>query len=78
MDYKELVTYLVAPLVDKPDQIEVHEIEGEKSLILELRVATDDIGKVIGKNGRIAKAIRTLIRATGVRSGRNIQLEIIG
>ncbi len=51
MDNKELVTYLVAPLVDKPDQIEVHENEGEKSLILELRVATDDIGKVIGKNG---------------------------
>lgn len=77
MDYKELVEYLVKSLVDQPDGVEIHQIEGEKSTILELSVAKDDIGKVIGKHGRIARAIRTVLSATATRSGKRIVLEIL-
>ena len=59
MNYSELVGYMVKSLVDHPDQVEIREIEGEKSTILELKVIKEDIGKVIGKHGRIARAIRT-------------------
>ncbi|HPX29098.1 MAG TPA: KH domain-containing protein, partial [Sphaerochaeta sp.] len=55
---KDLVEYIVKSLVDLPDEVDVNVIEGEKSTILELRVASEDVGKVIGKQGRIAKAIR--------------------
>ncbi len=77
MDYKELVEYLVKSLVDQPDGVEIRQIEGEKSTILELSVAKDDIGKVIGKHGRIARAIRTVLSATATRSGKRIVLEIL-
>ena len=68
---KELVEFLVKSLVDNPDEVSVNMVEGEKSTILELRVASDDVGKVIGKQGRIAKAIRTLCykRREACRSG---------
>ncbi|MFP4376656.1 MAG: KH domain-containing protein [Spirochaetales bacterium] len=74
---KELVAYVARALVDEPDQVEVNIIEGEKSTILELKVAADDIGKVIGKHGRIAKAIRTILSASSTRSGKRVVLEIL-
>ncbi|MFP4382537.1 MAG: KH domain-containing protein [Spirochaetia bacterium] len=74
---KELVTYLAKSLVDEPDEVEVNMIEGEKSTILELRVAPGDIGKVIGKHGRIAKAIRTILSASSTKSGKRVVLEIL-
>ena len=77
MNYKELVEYMVKSLVDHPDQVELREIEGEKSTILELRVVKDDIGKVIGKHGRIARSIRTIINASATKSGKRIVLEIL-
>lgn len=77
MKYKELVEFIVKSLVDKPDEVEIHEIEGEKSTILELKVDKEDIGKVIGKHGRIARAIRTLLNASGTKTGKRIMLEIL-
>ncbi|HOT46076.1 MAG TPA: KH domain-containing protein [Spirochaetota bacterium] len=77
MNYKELVEYMVKSLVDHPDQVEIQEVEGEKSTILELRVTKEDIGKVIGKHGRIARAIRTIINASATKSGKRVVLEIL-
>lgn len=74
---KELVVYLAKALVDEPDQVEVNMIEGEKSTILELKVAPADIGKVIGKQGRIAKAVRTILSAAGTKTGKRVVLEIL-
>ena len=74
---KELVEFLVKSLVDEPDQVSVNVIEGEKSTILELRVAEGDIGKVIGKQGRIAKAIRTILSASASKGGKRAVLEIL-
>ncbi len=77
MNYKDLVEYMVRSLVDHPDDVEIREIEGEKSTILELKVTKDDIGKVIGKHGRIARAIRTIINASATKSGKRVVLEIL-
>ncbi len=74
---KDLVEYIAKSLVDDPAAVAVNVIEGEKSTILELRVAPEDIGKVIGKHGRIAKAIRTVLQASTVRSGKRTVLEIL-
>jgi hypothetical protein len=74
---KELVNYVARALVDEPDEVEVSLIEGEKSTILELKVAPSDIGKVIGKHGRIAKAIRTILSAAATKTGKRIVLEIL-
>ncbi len=74
---KELIEYIAKSLVDNPDQVSVQSIDGEKSVILELRVSPEDIGKVIGKQGRIAKSIRTLLSATSARSGKRVVLEIL-
>ncbi|KGE73947.1 KH domain-containing protein [Spirochaeta lutea] len=74
---RELIEYLAKSLVDNPDGVEVNVIEGEKSTILELKVAGDDVGKVIGKHGRIAKAIRTLLSASATKSGKRVVLEIL-
>lgn len=77
MKYKELVEYIVKELVDKPEEVEITEIEGEKSTILELKVDKEDIGKVIGKHGRIARAVRTLLNASATKSGKRVMLEIL-
>jgi predicted RNA-binding protein YlqC (UPF0109 family) len=77
MDYRELVEYMVKSLVDSPDKVEINEIEGEKSTILELKVTKEDIGKVIGKHGRIARAIRTIINASATKTGKRVVLEIL-
>lgn len=74
---RELVEYIAKSLVEDPNGVEVNLIEGEKSTILELRVAEGDVGKVIGKHGRIAKAIRTLLSASSSRTGKRVVLEIL-
>ena len=74
---KDLVEYIVKSLVDQPDEVVVNVIEGEKSTILELKVASDDVGKVIGKQGRIAKAIRTILSASATKCGKRAVLEIL-
>jgi predicted RNA-binding protein YlqC (UPF0109 family) len=74
---KDLVEYIAKSLVDDPSQVTVNIVEGEKSTILELRVAPADIGKVIGKHGRIAKAIRTVLQASTARNGKHTVLEIL-
>ena len=77
MEEKELIEYLAKKLVDDPDGVNVNMIEGEKSMILELKVSQDDIGKIIGKRGRIAHALRTILFASSMKSGRRVVLEII-
>jgi len=74
---KELIEYIVKALVDNPDKVGVTEIAGEKSIIFELRVGEGDLGKVIGKEGRTAKAIRTIITAAAMKQGKRTVLEII-
>jgi len=74
---KELVEYIAKSLVDDPSGVEVNVVEGEKSTILELKVSDDDIGKVIGKHGRIAKAIRTILSASSTKLGKRVVLEIL-
>jgi predicted RNA-binding protein YlqC (UPF0109 family) len=74
---KELLETIAKALVDNPEQVSVNEIVGEKSTILELRVTEEDMGKVIGKQGRIAKAIRTVIKAAAVKDNKRVVVEII-
>ncbi len=78
MKEKEFLLYIIKALVDEPDAVEINVVEGEKSTIFELKVAPSDIGKVIGKNGRIAKAIRTILNAAIAKSGKRISLDILG
>ena len=73
----ELLAYLARQLVDEPDAVSVEEVEREGAVVLELRVAKDDIGKVIGRQGRIARALRAVVRASGARSHRRVLLEIV-
>lgn len=72
----ELVTMIVRALVDDPEQVVVNKIEGERSIIFEVRVVPDDLGKVIGKGGRIANALRTLVRAAGTKERKSIWVDI--
>ena len=74
---KDLVEYIAKALVDNPGSVEVNVIEGEKSTILELKVAPDDIGKVIGKSGRIARAVRTILGAAAAKTEKRVVLEIL-
>ncbi len=74
---KEFVEYIAKSLVDDPDSVEVNEVTGIKSLILELKVAPDDVGKIIGREGRIAVSIRALLGAMSTRSNRRVTLHII-
>jgi len=74
---KELVEYIAKSLVDAPEQVEVRQVEGERSVILEVRVAPGDVGKIIGKQGRIAKALRTIVKAAAVKNGKRVLVEII-
>ena len=74
---KELVEYLVKALVDKPEEVNISQTEGEAVTILEIRVASDDAGKVIGKEGRIANAIRTIVKAAGAKNKKRITVEIM-
>lgn len=74
---RDLVEYIVKSLVDDPAAVEIKVIEGEKSTILELKVADADVGKVIGKNGRIARAIRTILSASASAQSKRVILEIL-
>ncbi len=74
---KELVERIIKEIVDNPDKVQVEEIKGEMTTILEVSVAPSDMGKVIGREGRTAKAIRTILNAAGMRINRRIEYEII-
>jgi hypothetical protein len=74
---KELVEILAKSLVDQPDRVNVSVVEREKSLFIELRVAPEDMGRVIGKQGRIAKAIRALVKAGATKQRKRVTMEII-
>lgn len=73
----ELVKYIASSLVDKPEAIDVREVENEDNITIELRVDPEDMGKVIGKQGRIAKAIRTVVKAASAKSEKPVFVEII-
>ncbi len=75
---QELVEFLAKGLVDKPDEVRVERVEKDGALVLELHVAPEDVGKVIGRQGRIARALRTIVRASGARSNERALLEIVG
>jgi len=74
---KELIKYIAQALVDNPDKVEVTEVIGEQTSVIELRVAKEDLGKVIGKQGRTAKAIRTILSAASTKIHKRAVLEII-
>lgn len=74
---KELVEYIARALVDHPDQVEVIETQAGNTTVLELRVAPDDMGRVIGKNGRVANAIRALVRLVAMQENKRVSLEIV-
>ncbi|MEN6389414.1 MAG: KH domain-containing protein [Syntrophomonas sp.] len=73
---KDLLEYIAKNLVDDPDQVSVKESNGEKAIVLELTVAADDMGKVIGKQGKIAKSIRTITKAAAAKEGKRVTVEI--
>ena len=74
---KELLLYMAKNLVDNPDAVSVNEISNEDSTVLELRVAPEDMGKVIGRQGRIAKEIRTIVKTVAQRDGVKVTVEIV-
>lgn len=74
---KELLETIARALVDYPDEVSVNEVEGDNALILELRVSKEDMGKVIGKQGRIAKAIRSVIKAAAIKENIKVVVEIV-
>jgi hypothetical protein len=74
---KDLIKYIAQALVDNPDRVEVSEIQGEQTSVIELRVAKEDLGKVIGKQGKTAKAMRTILSAASAKVHKRTVLEII-
>jgi len=74
---KDLIEVIAKALVDKPDEVKVKEIEGDRSIIIELTVAPEDMGKVIGKQGRIAKAIRTVVKSAAAKTDKKVIVEIL-
>lgn len=74
---KELILYIAKSLVDHPEEVQVSEIEGEQTTVLELKVAKEDLGKVIGKQGRTARAMRTLLNAASTKCRKRAVLEIL-
>lgn len=74
---RELLEYLAKALVDHPEQVQVQETVTDTTVVLELTVAKDDIGKVIGKQGRIARALRTIVKASAVKNGKRAIVEIV-
>lgn len=74
---KELLEYIARQLVDNPDEVRVEEIETEDGVLLRLSVAKDDVGKVIGKQGRIARALRTVVKASAVKDEKQATVEIV-
>ena len=74
---RDLLDYLARRLVDEPDAVRVEEVEEDGALVLRLHVAADDVGKVIGRQGRIARALRTIVRASAARRDERVLLEIV-
>lgn len=74
---KNLIEYIAKALVDNPEQVQVSEVEGEQTCVLELKVAKEDLGKVIGRQGRTARAMRTLLGAASTKSKKRTVLEIL-
>ena len=74
---KELLAYVAKSLVDNPEAVQVKEVDCDGEVILELRVASEDMGKVIGRNGRIAKEIRTIVRSLSQRKNTRVSVEIV-
>ena len=74
---RELVEKLVQAIVDHPDEVQVTEVKGERTIVYEVRVAEEDLGKVIGKEGRIANALRTILKAAAAKLGKKVSLEIL-
>jgi hypothetical protein len=74
---KELITLIAQALVDHPEAVQVNQVDGEKTIVYELRVGPGDLGKVIGKNGQTAKSIRTLVNAASAKLGKRAVLEIL-
>jgi predicted RNA-binding protein YlqC (UPF0109 family) len=77
MEMKDLIAYIAKALVDKPEEVSVTEIDGEQTSVIELKVAKEDLGKVIGKQGRTARAIRTILGAASTKLRKRAVLEII-
>lgn len=77
MPMKELIERITKALVDSPDDVEINEVKGENTIAIELKVAKEDLGKVIGKKGRTAVAMRTILNAAGTKLGKRYVLEII-
>ena len=77
MEMKDLIAYIAKALVDKPEEVAVTEIEGEQTSVIELKVAKEDLGKVIGKQGRTARAMRTILSAASTKINKRSVLEII-
>lgn len=73
----ELVEFIAKSLVENPEEVEVNEVEGNQSVIIELKVAQEDMGRVIGKQGRIAKAMRTIVKAAAIKDNKRVVVEII-
>ncbi len=73
----DLVEYLVRSIVENPDEVAIEEFEEEGELVLEVKVADEDLGRVIGREGRVAKAIRTIARAAGARDDRRVAVDIV-
>ncbi len=74
---KELITLIAKALVDKPEEVEVQEIQGSQTTVIELKVAKDDLGKVIGKRGRTAQSIRTILTAASTKINKRCVLELV-
>ena len=75
---KEIVEIIILNLVDNKEAVEINEIQGEKTIVFEVKVAEEDMGKVIGKQGRLAKSIRTVIRAVANREQKRVTVEFLG
>lgn len=75
---EELLQLLTKSIVDNPDSVEIRKAEAEKTIIYEIKVAEEDVGKVIGKHGRIINAIRTLVKAAAVKEGKKVTIELLG
>ena len=76
-DVKGLVEFLVKSLVDQPDETSIVEVQNEEALVIEVSVAKDDMGKIIGKHGRIARALRVVTKSMAARDGRKVMIDIV-
>jgi predicted RNA-binding protein YlqC (UPF0109 family) len=75
--FKDLVEYMVKSLVDEPEMVEVTEMAGESSIIVEVRVADEDTGRIIGRKGRVINALRTIVQSLGAKEGKRVTLEVL-